>query len=169
MENCQVCDDIDCTTNSLEVIKDACSDNTPLSVFMSQPLSTSTEVNQYIDQINSEFSYQLAEFTLFQFLKTNQSKFIINLFEQTNRTKNNLSYNRLWYCPYSKASYRSKQTKACFQTELNCITSIWYKSCQDLLKTLPAISMANVKCQLEIRQHASGVPMMKDAEFLSKG
>ena len=38
-----------------------------LSTFMSTPLSTSTVTNEYINSINSEFNYQLAEMTLFQF------------------------------------------------------------------------------------------------------
>ena len=76
LENCKVCEDNDCKMNSLEMIKGACSDNTSLSLFMSRPLSSSTEVNQYINQINSEYSYQLAQMTLFQFPKSDQSKLL---------------------------------------------------------------------------------------------
>ena len=74
MDECKVCDEKECKTNSLEFIKDACSDNTPLSTFMTEPLSTFTEVNQYINQIDSEYNYQLAEMTLFQFPNNDESK-----------------------------------------------------------------------------------------------
>ena len=36
-----VCQDANCTSDSLEIIKDACFDNTVLSTQMSIPLSTS--------------------------------------------------------------------------------------------------------------------------------
>ena len=38
------------------------------------PVSTSADVNQYIKNINSDYSYQLAELTLFQFPNTTESK-----------------------------------------------------------------------------------------------
>ena len=41
---------------------------------MSVPLSEWTGVNQYINIINSDYSYQLAELTLFQFPNTKESK-----------------------------------------------------------------------------------------------
>ena len=41
---------------------------------MSTPLSTSTTTNEYIDSINSEFNFQLAELTVFQFQDTDQCK-----------------------------------------------------------------------------------------------
>ena len=44
---------------------------------MSMPLSTSTTTNEYIDSINSEFSFQLAEMTVFQFPNSDQRKFQI--------------------------------------------------------------------------------------------
>merc|ERR1711953_1416207 len=47
-----------------------------LSTFMSTPLSTSTVTNEYINSINSEFNYQLAEMTLFQF--SNSDKLTIS-------------------------------------------------------------------------------------------
>ena len=45
---------------------------------MSTPLSTSTTTNEYIDLINSEFSFQLAEMTVFQFPDSDQCKFRIS-------------------------------------------------------------------------------------------
>ena len=62
-----VCQDADCTSDTLDIIKDACIDNTILSTQMSIPLSTSTDVNEYIDAINSDYSFQLAELTTFKF------------------------------------------------------------------------------------------------------
>ena len=46
-----------------------------LSSMMSVPLSTSITTNEYIDSINSEFSFQLAEMTVFQFPNSDQRKF----------------------------------------------------------------------------------------------
>ena len=74
MENCQACNDVDCTMDSLDIMQNACSDNLPLSSLMSIPVSTSADVNQYIKNINSDYSYQLAELTLFQFPNTTESK-----------------------------------------------------------------------------------------------
>ena len=48
-----------------------------LSTFMSTPLSTSTVTNEYINSINSEFNYQLAEMTLFQFPNSDKCKFLM--------------------------------------------------------------------------------------------
>jgi len=62
-----VCQDANCTSDSLEIIKDACFDNTILSTQMSIPISTSTDVNEYFNVINSDYSFQLAEFTTFNF------------------------------------------------------------------------------------------------------
>ena len=45
-----------------------------LSSLMSIPLSTSTTTNDYIDSINSEFNFQLAELTVFQFPYSDQRK-----------------------------------------------------------------------------------------------
>ena len=67
LENCKVCKESDCTGDSLEIIQNACSDTTQLSNFVSTPLSTNTTTNELINSINSEFSYQLAEMTLFKF------------------------------------------------------------------------------------------------------
>ena len=67
MESCMVCQDANCTSDTLAIIKDACFDNTVLSTQMSIPLSTSTDVNEYINAINSDYSFQLAEFTTFKF------------------------------------------------------------------------------------------------------
>lgn len=72
LENCQACNDGECTMDSLDIIQNACSDNLSLSSHMSMPLSTSAEVNQYINTINSDYSYQLAELTLFQFPNTTE-------------------------------------------------------------------------------------------------
>ena len=67
MESCMICQDTDCSSDTLAIIKDACFDNTVLSTQMSIPLSTSTDVNEYINAINSDYSLQLAEFTIFKF------------------------------------------------------------------------------------------------------
>ena len=74
LENCQVCNDVECSNDSLDIMQNACSDNLPLSSHMSVPLSEWTGVNQYINTINSDYSYQLAELTLFQFPNTTESK-----------------------------------------------------------------------------------------------
>ena len=62
-----ICQDTDCSSDTLAIIKDACFDNTILSTQMSIPISTSTDVNEYINVINSDYSFQLAEFTTFKF------------------------------------------------------------------------------------------------------
>ena len=77
MESCMVCQEANCTSDSLEIIKDACFDNTVLSTQMSIPLSTSTDVNEYINAINSDFSFQLAEFTTFKFPNNAESKYYL--------------------------------------------------------------------------------------------
>ena len=74
LDNCQVCKDANCTTDSLYIIQNACSDNLPLSSYMTMPLSTSTATNEFIKIVNSEYSYQLAELTLFQFPNTRESE-----------------------------------------------------------------------------------------------
>ena len=78
LESCKVCKGTDCTGDSVEIIKNACSDGTQLSTFISTPLSTMPDVNTYIDTINSDYSYQLAQMTLFQFPNTPESKFIVD-------------------------------------------------------------------------------------------
>ena len=75
MESCKVCKGKDCTGDSVEIIKNACSDGTQLSAFISSPLSTLPNVNTYINSINSDYNYQLAQMTLFQFPNTPESKF----------------------------------------------------------------------------------------------
>ena len=75
LEGCQVCKDKECSEDSLTLIENACTDNTALSFLTSTPLSTSIQVNEYIQKINSEYSYQLAEFTLFQFQGSETSEF----------------------------------------------------------------------------------------------
>ena len=60
--------------DSVDIMQNACSDNLSLSSLMSMPVSTSADVNQYIKTINSDYSYQLAELTLFQFPNTNESE-----------------------------------------------------------------------------------------------
>jgi len=72
LDNCKVCKSTDCTGDSLQIIKNACFDSLQLSSLMSIPLSTSTTTNEYIDSINSEFNFQLAELTVFQFPDSNQ-------------------------------------------------------------------------------------------------
>lgn len=70
LESCKVCKGIDCSGDSVEIIKNACSDGSQLSTFISTPLSTSPDVNTYINMIDSDYSYQLAQITLFQFPET---------------------------------------------------------------------------------------------------
>lgn len=74
LDNCQACKDANCTSDSLDIIKNACTDNLSLSALMAIPLSTSIDSNGFINIINSEYSYQLAELTLFQFPNTNESE-----------------------------------------------------------------------------------------------
>ena len=79
LESCKVCKSKDCigdsVTDSVEIIKNACGDGTPLSDLISTPISTLPDVNTYIDTINSKYNYQLAQMTLFQFSNTPESKF----------------------------------------------------------------------------------------------
>jgi len=74
METCTICQDADCASDTLDIIKDACFDNTVLSTHMSVPLSSSTDVNEYINEINSDYSFQLAEFKTFKFPNNPGSK-----------------------------------------------------------------------------------------------
>ena len=67
MDSCMVCQDESCAFETLDIIQNACFDNTVLSKLMSIPMSTSTDVNEYINLINSDYSFQLAEFTTFKF------------------------------------------------------------------------------------------------------
>ena len=119
MENCQVCKEADCSTDSLDILINACSDNLTLSSLLSVPLSTSTDTNEFIDIINSDFNYQLAQMTLFQFpnhaesvykliiLYTTHSFFIL---KSTYLFSNDFVRNFL----DSKTENRSVQTQACF-------------------------------------------------------
>ena len=70
LEKCKVCKGTDCNGESVEIINNACSDGTQFATFISLPVSTSPKTNTYINTINSEYSYQLAELTLFQFPNT---------------------------------------------------------------------------------------------------
>ena len=79
LETCKVCKDTDCASDSIEIITTACTDDSLLSTLMSTPLSTDETTNLYINEINSEWSYQLAEMTLFQFPNTPQSKSAISV------------------------------------------------------------------------------------------
>ena len=78
LDSCKVCKGTDCTSDSVEIIKNACSDGMALSAFVSTPLSTEPLVNQYINTINSDYSYQLAQMTLFQFPNTPESKLVMS-------------------------------------------------------------------------------------------
>ena len=75
LENCQACRDNECSLDSLKIIENACTDDLSLASLMSDPLSTSTDTNDLIKTVNSDYSYQLAELTLFQFPNTAESEF----------------------------------------------------------------------------------------------
>ena len=74
LENCKVCADSDCTGESIDIIKNACLDDVELNSFVSMPLSTSSSTNDYINTVDSEFSFQLIEMTLFKFPYSDESK-----------------------------------------------------------------------------------------------
>ena len=74
LENCKVCADSDCTGESIDIIKNACFDDVEFNSFLSMPLSTSSTTNDYINIIDSEFSFQLVEMTLFKFPYSDESK-----------------------------------------------------------------------------------------------
>ena len=74
LEGCKVCKGKDCTSDSIEIIENACSDDTQLSTFVSSPISTSPDTNAFINAINSDYSYQLFQMNLFQFPNTAESK-----------------------------------------------------------------------------------------------
>ena len=78
LDSCKICKGMDCTGDNVEIIKNACSDGTQLSTFISAPLSTLPDVNTYINTIKSDYSYQWAEMTLFQFPNTPESKLNID-------------------------------------------------------------------------------------------
>ena len=69
-----MCRYADCATDSLEIINNACSDNSILSNLMSTPLSTEAIINNLIKTANTDWSFELAEMTLFQFPNTPDSK-----------------------------------------------------------------------------------------------
>ena len=75
--------------DSLDIMQNACSDDLPLSSLMSMPVSMSADadVNRYIRTINSDYSYQLAELTLFQFPNTTESKLKNNNYSLNFETK----------------------------------------------------------------------------------
>ena len=75
--------------DSLNIMQNACSDDLPLSSLMSMPVSMSADadVNRYIRTINSDYSYQLAELTLFQFPNTIESKLKNNNYSLNFETK----------------------------------------------------------------------------------
>ena len=70
---------------------------------MSMPLSTSTTTNDYIDSINSEFNFQLAEMTVFKFPDSDQCKCYLRVeaihfqkpFKCDSRPVNHGNYHRL--------------------------------------------------------------------------
>ena len=95
LESCKVCKGKDCIGDSVEIIKNACGDGTPLSDLISTPISTLPDVNTYIDTINSEYNYQLAQMTLFQFSNTPESKFRKIFVQCSKKTK--FSYSFMWY------------------------------------------------------------------------
>ena len=78
MESCKVCANNDCTGDSVNIIKSACFDDVELNSFVSMPLSTLSTTNDYIKSIDSEFSFQLAEMTLFKFPYSDESKYAIH-------------------------------------------------------------------------------------------
>ena len=78
MENCTVCADKNCTGESVDIIKDACFDDVELASFVSMPLSTLSTTNDYINIIDSEFSFQLVQMTLFKFPQSDESKWAIH-------------------------------------------------------------------------------------------
>ena len=73
-----MCADTDCTGESVDIIKKACFDDVELNSFVSMPLSTMSTTNDYIRSIDSEFSFQLAEMTLFKFPYSDESKYAIH-------------------------------------------------------------------------------------------
>ena len=75
LESCKVCADKNCTGQYVDIIKNACIDGVELASFVSIPISTSSTTNDYINSINSEFSFQLVEMTLFKFPYSDESKY----------------------------------------------------------------------------------------------
>ena len=80
LESCKVCADKNCTGESVDVIKNACFDDVELASFVSMPLSTLSITNDYIQTIDSEFSFQLVEMTLFKFPSSDESKYAVHTY-----------------------------------------------------------------------------------------
>ena len=78
MESCKVCAGKDCNGESVDIIKNACFDDVELNSFVSMPLSTLPTTTDYIKTIDSEFSFQLVEMTLFKFPYSDESKYSIH-------------------------------------------------------------------------------------------
>ena len=112
-----MCQDTDCSSDTLAIIKDACSDNTVLSTQMSIPLSTSTDVNEYINAINSDYSFQLAEFTTFKFPNNSEGKLCLL------KSPSNISFQ----LP-SHAIFRSLQNSLLINTNLGLSYKILIKN-----------------------------------------
>ena len=76
--NCKICSTFNCSGGyTLDFIRDACSDETQLSSIVSMPYSNSSQTNEYINTINSEYSLQLIEIQLFHFSNSSSREFII--------------------------------------------------------------------------------------------
>ena len=76
--NCKICSTFNCYGGyTLDFIRDACSDETQLSSIVSMPYSNSSQTNEYINTINSEYSLQLIEIQLFHFSNSSSREFII--------------------------------------------------------------------------------------------
>ena len=141
MDSCIVCQDADCTSDTLDIIRNACSDNTVLSTQMSIPLSTSTDVNEYINSINSDYSFQLAEFTTFKFLNNAESKsYLLNLSSSSLCPMLVFSYHLMQYFAHSKTVSWPIQTKSCF-TKSWSNNKFWRH--KNLSKTLKVRYMVN--------------------------
>ena len=79
-ENCKICSTSNCSAGfKFDFIQDACSDQTQLSSFVSMPMSSSLQANEYIENINSEYNFQLVEINLFQFPHSSSCEFIISI------------------------------------------------------------------------------------------
>ena len=73
-ESCKICADQSCAGDVVNIINNACTDDVEFTSFMSKPISTLSTTNEYIKSINSEFSFQLAEMTLFKFPNSDERK-----------------------------------------------------------------------------------------------
>ena len=91
MDNCKVCADNDCNGESVDIIKNACFDDVGMNSFVSIPLSilstlsniadsnmVDSTTTDYIKTIDSEFSFQLVEMTLFKFPYSDEGKYSIH-------------------------------------------------------------------------------------------